>query len=171
MKGCDRMKYLMTVIATALAFAAIAQGQMGRGNMPQIDPMLRAAQNPKIAEKLGLTAEQVAKLKALADEKGSMKELQEKVRKGMESQAELLKAETVDEAAVMAALDAVWAARKEIAKRQTKRLIAVRKILSKEQITKVREAMKAMRGERKQGPRGEGKGRKRGGAKAESATE
>lgn len=165
------MKHLMASLVAALAFAAVAQGPMGRGNMPPIEPVLRAAQNPKLAEKLGITAEQVARLKALADEKGSMKELQEKVRKGMERQAELLKAGTVDEAAVMAALDEVWEARKAIAKRQTQRLIAVRKVLSEEQIGKVREAMKAMRGERRQAPRGEDRGRKRGGAKAEPVTE
>ena len=165
------MKHLMATLVAVLAFAAVAQGPMGRGNMPPIEPVLRAAQNPKLAEKLGITAEQVARLKALADEKGSMKELQEKVRKGMERQAELLKAGTVDEAAVMAALDEVWEARKAIAKRQTQRLIAVRKVLSEEQIGKVREAMKAMRGERKPAPRGEGRGKNRGDAKSGPVTE
>ena len=117
--------------------------------MESIDPVVRAALNPKAAEKLGITEEQVAKLKALEDGKGEMKELQEKVRKGMERQAELMKAEKIDEAAVMASLDEVWAARKEIAKKQTARLISVKSILSDEQIRKAREVLKSMRSEGK----------------------
>ena len=140
------MKCLIVVFAAALVSTAVAEGPAAKRNPDgAIEPVVRAALNPKLAEKLGVTEEQATKLKALKDGKDGMKELNEKVRKGMERQAELLKADQVDEAAVMAALDEVWEARKEVAKRQTKRLIAVRSILKPDQIAKAREALKSLK--------------------------
>lgn len=150
------MKQLMMIAATALALTASAQAPMrgpGPAFGPSLEPVVRFALNEKSAEKIGITPEQAAKLKALPDEREALKGLHEKARKCMERQAELLKAETVDEAAVMAALDEAWAARKEVAKLQTKRLIAVRGILTDEQISKAREAMKEMRGNHGKRPR------------------
>lgn len=157
------MKCMIAVCAAALAFAATAQDPTMRRNpnpAGAINPVVRAALNPKLAEKLGITEEQSAKLKALNAEKDGQKELNERIRKGMERQAELLKADKVDEAAVMAALDEVWEARKEVAKRQTKRIIAVKSILTPEQVAKACEAIKTIgKGGCRKG-RGEGKGKK-----------
>ena len=157
------MKCMIAVCAAALAFAATAQDPTMRRNpnpAGAINPVVRAALNPKLAEKLGITEEQSAKLKALNAEKDGLKDLNERIRKGMERQAELLKADKVDEAAVMAALDEVWEARKEVAKRQTKRIIAVKSILTSEQVAKAREAIKSIgKGGCRKG-RGEGKGKK-----------
>ena len=166
------MKCLMTMLAAAVSLVALAQepaaegavrprgGRMAMAGGPSIEPVLRAAMNPKLAEKAAITEEQVAKLKAIADEKGALKTLHEKVRKGTDRQVELLKAEKIDEAAVMAAIDETWDAKKEVAKYQTKRLIAVKSILSAEQIEKIRDALKAKRDGRQTGPRAEGKGRR-----------
>ena len=66
----------------------------------------------------------------------------------MEKQVELLKAEKIDEAAVMQAIDEVFEARKEIAKAQTKRTIEIRSILTPEQVTKALEAMRDLRSSR-----------------------
>lgn len=112
------------------------------------DPLVHMVLNPKIAEKIGLSDDQKAQLKAIQPKRGENKELNEKVAAGMKKQMELLSAETIDEAAVMAAIDEVFEARKEIAKVQTKRLIAVRSILTAEQIKAAHEAMKEMRGSR-----------------------
>ena len=166
------MKTILTTLITALTFAAFAQepaakaapkphtGPRAMAMQGSIEPVVRAALNPKVAAKVGLTEEQTAKLKALATNRDANKALQEKIRKGMEKQAELLKAEKIDEAAVMAALDEVWDAKKEIAKLQTKRVIAVREILTPDQVKQVREELKSIRGERKrpQGPKAQGKG-------------
>lgn len=168
------MKTILTTLITALTFAAFAQepaakatpkphtGPRAMSMQGSIEPVVRAALNPKVAAKVGLTEEQTAKLKALATNRDANKALQEKVRKGMEKQAELLKAEKIDEAAVMAALDEVWDAKKEIAKLQTKRVIAVREILTPEQVKGLRQALetlKSTRGEQKrpQGPKAQGK--------------
>ena len=148
------MKCLMTVLAASLAFAAFAQGPDGaakgdrRGATPSLEPIVQMVRNPKMVEKLGFTEEQVTKLKAIGDSRAALKELQAKVRQGSERQAELLKAEKIDEAAVMAAVDEVWNAKKEIAKIQTKRVIAVRSILSPEQVRQALETFRSTRGKR-----------------------
>ena len=64
----------------------------------------------------------------------------------MDRQAELRAAEKIDESAVMATMDEVFAARKEVAKLQMKRLIAVKSILSPEQIKATTEALKSLKG-------------------------
>ena len=148
------MKHLMTVVAAALTFAAWAQDPAtpGRRHSFQpngMNPIVRAALNPKIAEKIGITEEQQAKLKALADDKDGTKVLHDKVLQGTQRQAELMKAEKIDEAAVMAALDEVFEARKAIAKQQMHRLIAVKTILTPEQVKAATEAIKAQRGSKR----------------------
>ena len=164
------MKCLMMMVVATVSLVALARepaaegaarprgGRMAMVGGPSIEPVLRAAMNPKLAEKASITEEQVAKLKVIADEKGALKTLHEKVRKGTDRQVELLKAEKIDEAAVMAAIDETWDAKKEVAKYQTKRLIAVKSILSAEQIEKIRETLNAKRGGRQNGPRTGGKG-------------
>ena len=143
------MKCLIAMVTAALALAAVAQepvqGKVRRGQPGSVDPIVRAALNPKIAEKVGLTEEQQAKLKALEGDKGVLKGLQEKIRKGMDRQAELMAAEKIDEAAVMATMDEVFEARKEVAKFQMKRLIAVKAILTPEQVKATTEALKSLR--------------------------
>ena len=162
------MKSLVFALVAVVASAAFADGPKMRQQAPAeaMSPIIRAVQNPKIAAKLGLSEEQTAKLKTLAEGQEELKGLQEKVRKGMEWQAELLKSKKVDKAAVMSALDEVWAARKEIAKRQMTRLIAVKSILTDEQVAKVREALQTMRNDPKGLKGGGGKGWKRDGMKA-----
>ncbi len=155
------MKTVFVTLFAALTFAVFAQepaekagpkphaGPKAMHMQGAIEPVVRAALNPKVAEKLGLTEEQTARLKALAADRDANKALQSQIRKGMERQAELLNAEKIDEAAVMAALDEVWAAKKEIAKLQTKRVIAVREVLTPDQIKQALEEFKSIRGERK----------------------
>ena len=173
------MKIVMTVFSAMLALAALAQGEGAKPRLPRppmgsggaIDPVVRAALNPKVAEKLGLTEDQQARLKALEEDKSAVKALQAKVRQGMEKQAELLKQEKIDESAVMAALDEVWEARKEMAKRQTRRLIAVKAILTPEQIKQATELMKAFRAKKGEAKKS-GAGRpKKGEKKAEKPQE
>lgn len=159
-------KLMMSMAVAAFAAAAFAQEptapaakgparaampprfeRMPAGGPMGGDPLLRAVMNPKVAEAIGLTDEQKAKVKELRNGGGS-RELQEKFRKGQELQSKLLRAETIDEAAVMAAIDETWEARKELAKEQTRRVIAVRSILTPEQVKKALSAMRELRGSR-----------------------
>ena len=80
-------------------------------------------------------------------------------------QFELMKAEKVDEAAVMKAIDEVFELRKQMAKEQVRRVIEIKSILTPEQIAKAREEMRAnfaARGGRPDGPRGGREGRRHG---------
>ena len=175
-KEKEKMKSLMMTVVAALACAAFAQapeggapreggrrGGMGPGMMggPMMDPIVRAVSNPKAAEKLGLTEEQQAKLKEVNKPNAASRENQKKVREATMKQLELMKAEKIDEAAVMKAIDEVFELRKEMAKEQAKRVIAVKSILTPEQIAKAHEEMKQMfeargdRGPRRGGPNGE----------------
>lgn len=162
------MKKLMFTMAVALACVAMAQegelpppGAMHGGPAPMafrqgapMDPLMHIVMNPKVAEKIGLSEEQKAKLKELQPKRGANKELNEKISAGMKREMELLNAEKIDEAAVMATIDEVFEIRKELAKEQTKRLIAIKSVLTPEQIKAAREAMKEMRGPRMRRPRG-----------------
>jgi len=162
------MRMIVMVMAAAAAFVACAQGPAGRkgpaermGQPPSIEPVVRMAINPKTAEKLGVTPEQSARLKALnAAHAEAMKALRAKTRSEMTRQAGLLAAENLDEKAIMAAFDESWATRKEIARLQMKLLIDVRGILSHEQLDKARKVMRENFGPRKAQPLG-GEAKKR----------
>lgn len=122
---------------------------MMRG-MGGMDPVVRAVSNPAIAEKLGLSEEQKAKIKAANGTPEANREAQKKIRDASMKQAELMRAEKVDEAAVMAAIDEVFDLRKAMAKAQAKRTITIKSILTPEQVKKAQEEMKngvAPRGE------------------------
>jgi Spy/CpxP family protein refolding chaperone len=115
--------------------------------------------NPAVAEKIGLSDEQKAKLNELKGDREANRAAQDKVRAATMKQLDLMKAEKIDEGAVMAAIDEVFELRKAMAKDQAKRVIAVKSILTPEQVAKAHEEMKKMfeaRGDR--GPRREGKG-------------
>ena len=163
------MKKLMMVAAVALMGAAFAQGPRENGPRPphpgphMVDPIVRMVSNPKMAEKLAITPEQRAKLDAgLKGEKEQTDEMQKKLREAMKKQVALLEAERIDEAAVMAAIDEVFALRRDMAKAQTRRVIAVKSILTPEQSAKGREAMRELREKLAPGPRAEGEGGRRG---------
>ena len=169
------MKKLMMIAVAALCCVVLADGPEGgprrpggpgfRGGMGGMrhhemgmDPIVFAVSRPKIVEKLGLSDEQKEKLKAVTDSAKGGRESMDKVREATKKQFDLMKAEKVDEAAVMKAIDEVFELRKQMAKDQVRRVIEIKSILTPEQIAKAREEMRAnfaARGERSDGPRGE----------------
>lgn len=169
------MKTLLAIAIAAMSFAALAQepeagpkgprkhgpmaierGQMHGGIMPKMgmeggmmgDPAIMAAMNPRMAEKLGLSEDVQEKIKAIdLESRNTIKDLQQKAVAAMEKQAKLMKEAKPDEAAVMAAIDELFNIRKEMAKAQTKRVIAVKALLTPEQLEKAVEQMKNAREE------------------------
>lgn len=148
------MKRLLAFTAVAFAGAALFAGPgegWGRGKHGRpggmegggTDPVVRLVTNQKVAEKLGLSEEQREKIKEInkagRDDSG---ELRKAVRDAMERQAELLKADKIDEAAVMAEIDKAFDARREMAKRQTRRVIAIKSLLTPEQVSRALEILK-----------------------------
>ena len=172
------MKSLIIVAVAALSCVAFADGGPEGGARPEggrrgfgpreggmgpmmggMDPIVRMVSNPAVAEKIGLSDEQKAKLNELKGDKEANRAAQDKVRAATMKQLDLMKAEKIDEGAVMAAIDEVFELRKAMAKEQAKRVIAVKSVLTPEQVKKAHEEMKKMfeaRGDR--GPRREGKG-------------
>ena len=176
------MKKLMMMAVAVLCCAAMAQESERRGPRPEgphggmrhheigMDPIVFAIGRPQFAEKLGLSDEQKAKLKDVADRVKGGRDNMKRVREATMRQIELMKAEKIDEAAVMKSIDEVFDLRKQMAKEQVKRVIEIKSILTPERIAKAREEMKKSFGER--GPRGPhrgGKGRgPRGGGAADA---
>lgn len=182
------MKKLMMIAVAALCCVVLADGPEGGPRRPGgpgfhggmggmrhpemgMDPIVFAVMRPRIVEKLGLSDEQKEKLKAVMDRAKDGRETMKKVREATKRQFDLMKAEKVDEAAVMKAIDEVFELRKQMAKEQVQRVIEIKAILTPEQIAKAREEMKAgfaARGERgprpdgPRGPRGGKEGRRHG---------
>ena len=177
------MKKLMMIAVAALCCVVLADGPErgerraggprggGMGGMRHhemgMDPIVFAITRPQVVEKLGLTDEQKEKLKAVTDRvKGGGREAMKKVREATMKQFDLMKADKVDEAAVMKAIDEVFELRKQMAKDQVRRVIEIKAILTPEQIAKAREEMKkdfearGDRGPRHGGPRGGREGRR-----------
>ena len=161
------MKTLLTFATVAFSAASLAAGpkegrepgQRGRrGGIEggSSDPVVRLVCNPQVAEKIGLSEEQRGKIKEINKaNRDNSEDLRKALRDAMEKQAELLKADKIDEAAVMAEIDKAFDARKEMAKRQTRRVIAIKAVLSPEQVSKALEILKE-RSQSKLDRRGEG---------------
>ena len=130
-------------------------GQMGgmMGGMMGGNPAEAAVMsvlNPKIAEKIGLSEEVRAQIKKIdGDSRAATRELQKKTREAMEKQAKLMSEPTSDEASVMAAIDELFELRKEMAKHQTRRVFAIKALLTSEQLAAATEEMKKFREERR----------------------
>lgn len=146
------MKKLMIVAAAMAALSVFADdpaavhpegrrqsrrpGQFMMEQRNGFDPIVRAVMNPRISGELGLSEEQKSKIAEIMGDRSEARATQKRLMEGMKKQAELLQAATIDEAAVMSAIDEVWEIRKQMAKDQTRRVIAVKSLLTQEQITK-----------------------------------
>lgn len=110
------------------------------------DALLRAIMKPKVAAELSLSEEQTAKLAEIRKNQcDTTKKLQSKIRKLCEKQCALMVDEAVDEGESIKVVEEIWDARKELAVSQTKNLLALRQLLTPEQIAKANELMKSMR--------------------------
>ena len=109
-----------------------------RGEGP--GPLERIVSNPKLAAEMGLTADQIAKMKmAWEDLRQQAKELRAGQETSGMDQAKLLSSEAVDEDAVMAAVERAGKAHTELAKLKVKQLLVLRNTLTPEQRAKVKE--------------------------------
>lgn len=168
------MKRLMFVVLVVFSFVVLAQETAGskaggrdgfrrgaragdRGSFfrgersdSQGDRAVWAVMNPRVAEKIGLSEEVRAQLKKIEDEnRAKIRDLQEKIRVAIERQSKLMRAEKVDEAAVMAAIDELFDSRKEVSKAQAKRSIAVKALLTPEQLEQAGKVMLSFAADRR----------------------
>lgn len=166
------MKKILMMATMVFACVAMAQGTAegrgfrrgpgGHGFGPGMagaggDPAVMAVMNPNVAKKIGLSDELRAKIReAGSASRDEIDAKQKKMRECMDRQAELMKAPKIDEAAVMAVVDELFNVRRDMAKLQVKRIIAVKALLTPQQLAAALEEVKRMREERRNA-RAEGK--------------
>ena len=160
------MKALILFVACGLGLVAVtgAQEAKEKAVRPMRGMQQEAACDLSVTElvkDLELTGEQQAQLRTLKQSSMEVqKVLMAKMRELAIAQARLLNQEKLDEEALIKGTEAIGQARTEIAKIRIKQLIAVQKILTPEQRTKMREKMKAHQVKRGDGTRGPGPGPK-----------
>ena len=115
----------------------------------------RIVNDPKMASEVGLSEEQLKTLKDSADQsKIKREELQKQLMELGTQQAKLMEETTVDENAVLAALEKASQIRLELDKVRIKNVLLIKKTLTPEQSAKIKEMMeqnwKAHEGERGQ---------------------
>jgi Spy/CpxP family protein refolding chaperone len=132
------------------------------GDLPMEHGMLgRFLMNPKAAEELALTPEQVKTLKEQSEPaRAEMETLRKELEQASVEQAKLLTGDSVDEEALMAAVEKTAAVRLKMAKLAMRQLLVVKKTLTPEQVAKAREMMRERLNRRppeggEGGPRGE----------------
>ena len=172
------MKSLIMLAAAMIAVVTFGQDapkrNMGRfrpmGEGFAADPIARMVSNPRFAEKLNLTEEQKAKLEELnKTQRENGKINRAKMGDAMKRQMALMTAEKIDESKVMASIDEVFALRCAMAKDQVKRVIAVKNILTPEQIKKANEIKAEFRDRGGRRPEAGEKGRPRRNAERKGA--
>jgi len=111
----------------------------------------RLLENPKLTEEIGISKEKVDEIKAkIAEISKKQVELEAKQKLAAIEQAELMRAEKVDEAAIMTAVDKSGAIHTEIAKSRIAKMILLKKAMTPEQIKKARSAFEKSAGERRE---------------------
>ena len=119
-----------------------AQGAGGDISMEQ-GMLGRFLMHPKAAEELGLTPAQVTTLKEQAEPlRTEMESLRKELEQASVEQAKLLTGGSVEEDALMAAVEKTAAVRLKMAKLAMKQLLLVKRTLSPEQVAKARELMR-----------------------------
>ncbi len=108
--------------------------------------MLWLLNNPRLADRIGLTDEQRVAIQA------DVKELDEELdvlrphlQEAAQAQAELLRGEDPDEDRIMTAVEETWRLRTEMAKIQTRKILAVRAHLTEEQRAGIQEMTETVR--------------------------
>ena len=112
-----------------------------------IERMLGAiAMNPEFGKRLNITPEQQASLKKLMEsQRAKLMELQAAVTNAANKQTDLMLADPLDEAALMAVVEETGAARTALAKTSIMAVIELRKVLTDEQRKQLRDMVTQMR--------------------------
>lgn len=142
-------------------------GMQGHGNMQagRTRPAMlaRVVTNPRVAEQIGLSDEQVTTIKeGLYEVQKKQITLKAEMELAGLEQARLLTAGTIDEDALNNAIEKTGAIRTELAKLQMKPIVLVMKTLSPEQLQKAKDMIaermqqRTRRGRGESGQRGEG---------------
>ena len=114
---------------------------MAGGDVEQ-NLLLRVLENPQVAERLQLTeAQRDALGKVFKEFDAELETIRPKLEEALKVQAGLLGEINLDRDKLMAAVEDAWKLRTEIAKIQTRKLLALRSQLTADQINRAREMM------------------------------
>lgn len=120
--------------------------------------------SPKIAEEIGLTEDQI---KILLYERYKLRKLEEKLRSEMKiiekEQAQLMREDSVDEDVLLAAVEKSGGISTEMKKLEIKKTLLIKRVLTAEQIEKMRDLIQGHVKERKEHMTREREQRKRDG--------
>ncbi len=147
---------------------------MAGGDIEQ-NILLRALDNPQIAERLQITdAQRDAIATSFQELDAQLETLRPRLEDALKVQTGLLGEPDLDQDKLMAAVEDAWKLRTEIAKIQTRKLLALRSHLTADQITRsrdlIKDRMEMLRQRRGAGVRNrgvEGEGPARGGPRGE----
>lgn len=147
------MKHLMIFAILAFSMMSFAQspapsngkvpnmknelGDRFKHQMRMLKILPHAIKSPEVVEKLGITAEQIEKLKKVGENKDEFKALKEKMRAATEKQFALFLSDRVDEVAIMMVIDEMSEVNKEITKAKARELLSIKSVLTPEQLSKL----------------------------------
>lgn len=142
-------------------FQASAGGRSRPGSGPVVPgsafaggAWVRIIQAPGIAEQLGLEEEQAATIREnLQETRDRMIDLRAALEVAAEQQAELMRREPIDEAAVMAMIEELGAIRTRIDQLRIREIIFLRQVLTDEQRARAQELMRTRFREQMRGSR------------------
>ena len=129
-------------------------GGMGWGGMSpaggeglRVDMMIeRIINNPDLVEKAGITDEQIKILtSAISEMKKERVKIQAELELASLDQADKLAQDTVDEKAIMKAIEKTGELQTQLAKLAVKQMLLVKKTLTPDQIKKIKELAREMR--------------------------
>lgn len=166
------LKSALVVLGAAALTAAAAPGERAHRMMQHRPGGVEGAGGPPFAmfldndravQKLGLTEQQVAALKArFAEAEKTMIKLRADVETAEAELRALMRADTVDRAAIMKAVDAAGAAHLALRKAMIEERLAIREIAGKDATKKARRLLAQRRdgdcGPRERGPRADRRG-------------
>lgn len=162
---------ILTIVCAALAAAAVAWAGPGEGPRGDGDHLEKVLGNPKAAAELGVTDEQISKVRdVIYEHRKAGIDLHAKKQLAELELKKLMAQESPDETAVLAAVDEVGRIGTELRKNRIKGRLAVRAIVGPDVMAAVKERFGERRGEFREhgfGPRGgqgpgEGPGPRRG---------
>lgn len=126
-------------------------GPGGAGGGDQAGFMERILQNPRVAEELELTEEQVQSLKEQAETaRQQQKELQQRLMKAGKEQVQLMMGEDLNEEALISKIRETGDIRTEIAILRVRQLINMKKTLTNEQREKMKQMHQRIRGHQRE---------------------
>ena len=138
------MKFVANLLFALLFLASVTLNAQEAGNPPQRDPIAEQILPPELImqnqKAISLTDTQKSSVIAeIKRAQGRMVELQWDLQRAMERLAELLRPDKPDEQVVIAQLDSVLAAEREIKHMHLALAVRLKNILSPEQQRKLRE--------------------------------